>query len=84
MLPARVISDHSILKTYQYLRNCYTTKRRNCKNKMLCHLKYIVIFVGGAFSLDMSIAHLSEKQGYYWLFHISTALHPSERNYILR
>ena len=27
----------------------------NCKNKMLCHLKDEVIFVGGAFSLDMSV-----------------------------
>ena len=37
------------------LRNCYSTIRRNCKNKMLCRSKDIVIFVGGAFSLDMSI-----------------------------
>ena len=37
------------------LRNGYSTIRRNCKNKMLCRQKDIVIFVGGAFSLDMSI-----------------------------
>ena len=37
------------------LRNSYSPIRRNCKNKMLCRLKDIVIFVGGAFSLDMSI-----------------------------
>ena len=37
------------------LQNCYSTIRRNCKNKMLCGLTDIVIFVGGAFSLDMSI-----------------------------
>ena len=37
------------------LQNCYSTIRRNCKNEMLCRLKDIVIFVGGAFSLDMSI-----------------------------
>ena len=37
------------------LRNCYSTIRHNWENKILCRLKDIVIFVGGAFSLDMSI-----------------------------
>ena len=37
------------------LQNCYSRIRRNCKNKMLCRLKDIVMFLGGVFSLDMSI-----------------------------
>ena len=44
-----------------YLRNRCSTIRRNCKNKMLCRLKDIVLFVGGAFSLDMSIYNLKNR-----------------------
>ena len=59
MLPARVISDHSVLKTFINLRNCYSTIRRNYQNKMLCCQKDMVIFVRGAFSLDISIIYQS-------------------------
>ena len=55
MVPACAVSDHSVLRPISNLRNCYSTIRRNCKNKMLYRLKDEVIFVGGAFSLDMSI-----------------------------
>ena len=44
------------------LQSGYSKIRRNCKNKMLCPYKDIIIFVGGAFSMDVSVYSNTSSQ----------------------
>ena len=56
MLPARATNGHSILKIYQSLTELLYNKTQ-LKKQNVMSLKDMVIFVGGAFSLDMSILY---------------------------